>query len=184
MGRLILSARKQGLATVSDVTNVATTVISPDGEINGAVVEDASITSDALDPSLMQTTSVTLTSGQVNALFTTPIAVVAAPGAGKVVQVTSCLLQYNYGSVAYTIGSATNLALKYTDGSGAAATTTVAVTGVLDQAADEVRVLPLVATAYEPVTNAAVVLTLAGANVSAGNGTLVVTVGYRVITLA
>jgi len=184
MARLILSARKQGLATVDDTTNLATTVVSPDGTINGAEIEDESVTSDALDPSLLQTTQVTLTSEQVNALFTTPIAIIPAPGAGKVIEVTSLFLQYNYGSVAYTIGSATNLALRYTDGSGTLITASVSVTGFLDQTADEVRIAPTATSSFEPTTNAAVVLTLAGANVSAGNGTLVASVAYRVHTLA
>jgi hypothetical protein len=184
MARLILSARSKGLATGNDTTNVITTVVSPDGTIDGAFIEDGSIAESALADSVLQTATVTLTAAQVNALFTTPISIIAAPGAGKLTQVTSCALQYNYDTTAFTIGSATNLALKYTDASGTSATTTAAVTGFLDQTADELRVLPLASSAYEPVANAAVVLTLAGANVSAGVGTLVVTVAYRVITLA
>ena len=58
-----------------------------------------------------------ITSAQVKAIRATPIAVVPAPGAGKVLEFISALLQLNYGTNAFT--GAQNFALKYKDGASA-----------------------------------------------------------------
>lgn len=178
-GRLVLKGR-DGLYQVADSTNTSTELIDADtGEWVGPELGSAN-----LDPTLIQYATVTITNAELLALNTTPIALVAAPGAGKVLELTSIALQYDYASAAFTIGSATNLQVKYTDGSGAAASATASVTGFLDQSADEYRVLPQNSSSIEPVANAALVLTLAGANVSAGGGSLVVKVAYRVHSFA
>lgn len=133
---------------------------------------------------LLKYIEVELTAAQILALNTTAATLVPAPGADKYLELESIVLMYNYGGTAYTIGSATNLQVKYTNNAGAAASATQAVTGMIDQATDQVRLLPQNGTAITPVVNAALVLGLAGANVTAGNGTITARVTYRVHSFA
>lgn len=54
----------------------------------------------------------TISSAQLNAA--TPVQVVAAPGAGKYIQVVSAAAKYNYGSVTYSFASPLNLYTNFT----------------------------------------------------------------------
>lgn len=141
----------------------------------------ASIVSAHLAPTTIQYAAVEVTSAQLLALFTTPKTLVAAPGAGYVNQFCGALVAYDYGTTEYTINGSTNLAGQYTNGSGATASTTRATTGFIDQTADQMEIMPALATAVVPVDNAALVLTCATANPTLGNGTLHVKVAYRVL---
>jgi hypothetical protein len=132
------------------------------------------------DAHAVQYAEVEISSSEILALYTTPKTLVAAPGAGKVLEFISLLLAYSYGTVAYTIGTATNLQVKYTNASGVAVSTVQAVTGFIDQATDQLRALDKLEASVTPVANAPLVLTLAGANVTAGNGTIHAKVAYRV----
>lgn len=133
--------------------------------------------------SFIQTVSRTLTAAELLALFTTAIEVVPAPGTHFIIEILGCDLYYKYGGTAYTIGSATNLALKYVDKNGTAATGTQAVTNLIDQTANTTAKLLPIAVAAGAATlreNKNVTLTLAGANPTLGNGTLTVKVTYVV----
>lgn len=129
--------------------------------------------------------TVTLTAAQIKALYTTAIDIIPAQGAGTVIEVLGCTLYYNYSGGACTIGSATNLALKYVDKSGTACSGTIAVTGLLDQTADmSAKILPaaVAASAVAVNVNVPVCLTLAGADVTgaAVTSTLTCKVVYAV----
>jgi len=132
------------------------------------------------DTEVIKSIAVDLTSAQLLALYTTPITIISAPNSDEVIQFVDAQIVYKYATSAYTIGSATNLQFKYTDGSGTACSATASVTGLLDQSANEIRFVPQTTSAYEPASAAAIVLTLAGANVTGGAGTLTVKVNYRV----
>ena len=160
-GRYVLKGRNQGL------------VFKQDG-LGGA-------NSNSQQVSLLRSVSIDVTSAELLALFTTPKEIVAAPDSGFMLEFVSATVIYKAGGVAYTIGSATNLAVKYTDGSGTTVSATQAVTGMIDQSTNQIRMIPGVATAFTPATAAKLVLTLAGANPSAGTGTLTVKVFYRVL---
>ncbi|MDO9580390.1 MAG: hypothetical protein Q7J06_07460 [Bacteroidales bacterium] len=141
----------------------------------------SAVTSAKLDESTVKYAEVEISSAEILALFTTPKALVAAPGAGKVLEFISLLLAYDYLTTVYTIGTATNLQVKYTDAAGAAVSTTQAVTGMIDQATDQLRSLDKLEASVTPVVNAALVLTLAVANPTLGVGTIHVKVVYRVL---
>lgn len=134
-----------------------------------------------MDETLIKYAVVEISSAELLALFTTPKQLVAAPGAGKILEFISLLLAYDYLTTAYTIGAATNLQVKYTDGSGVAVSTTQAVTGMIDQTSDQVRAVDKLEASVTPAVNAALVLTLAGANPTLGVGTIHAEVTYRTI---
>lgn len=132
------------------------------------------------DRSAIQYAEVEISAGAIKALYTTAKELVAAQGAGKVLEFISLMLAYDYGTVVYTIGSATNLEVKITDKTGAAVSTAQAVTGMIDQATDQLRTLDKLEASVTPVVNAPLCLALDGANPTAGDGTIHAKVAYRV----
>jgi hypothetical protein len=135
------------------------------------------------DDRLVQSATVTLTNAQVLALRATPIALVAAPGAGKANIFERVAIEFDRTG-AYT-ESADNMAVKYTDGSGVAVSDTIESTGFVDASAD--AVVTAGAAASPLVTaNAALVLHNTGdGEFGGGNAANVwrVTTWYRVRTL-
>ena len=123
---------------------------------------------------------VILSTAELLALFTTPKSLVAAQGAGTIVEFVSTLLGYEYNSTVYTVGSAGDLQVKYTDGSGAAASSTRACTGFIDQSSDQLSLLEKVGGTVVPVVDAALVLTCATANPTLGNSSINIRVTYRI----
>jgi len=113
-------------------------------------------------------------------LFTTPKSLVAAQGAGIIVEFVSALLAYDYNTTVYTIGTAGDLQVKYTDGAGAAASSTRDTTGFIDQASDQLSLLEKIGGTVVPVANAALVLTCATANPTLGNSPINIRVTYRI----
>ena len=83
-----------------------------------------------------QTVEVSITNAEMLALRATPKTLVAAPGAGKMLEFVSAVLIFDYTG-AYT-ETADNMAVKYTDGSGAAVSQTIEATGFVDATADTV----------------------------------------------
>lgn len=76
------------------------------------------------DPHIL-TDTVKITSAEVLLLATTQIDLVAAPGAGKVIQFISATLILKYGGTNAFVGDGNNLAIKYTDDSGFAVSETI-----------------------------------------------------------
>jgi hypothetical protein len=104
-----------------------------DGNGN-AIFAAGSIGSSELNETLVQYATGTITNAQALALRATPKTLVAAPGAGKVLEFISLMLFFNY-TAAYTESTA-NLAVKYTDGSGAQVSQTIEATGFADATVD------------------------------------------------
>lgn len=82
----------------------------------------------------IQYAEVSLTNAEMLALRATPKTLVAAPGSGKVLEFVSAVLLFDYTG-AYT-ETADNMAVKYTDGSGAIVSETIEATGFVDATAD------------------------------------------------
>ena len=90
--------------------------------------DDGSKTSYNFAP-LIQVATVTLTNAEIKALRATPKTLVAAPGAGKFLEFVSASLKLVAGANVLSESTA-NLAVKYTDGSGAAVSQTIEATGL------------------------------------------------------
>lgn len=92
-----------------------------------------------------QYAQVALTNAQMLALRATPITLVAAPGAGKMIEFISAELFFDRAG-AYT-ETADNMAIKYADGSGTAVSETIEATGFVDAAGDvAIKVAPAAST--------------------------------------
>src|SRR6185369_16791372 len=130
---------------------------------------------DAIGGGTVRVAKVTLTSAQVQALVSTPITLVAAPGAGWITSVLSATCYIDYNSVAYTTGA--DILLEY----GTA--TIVTFDGILALTADTVMVASQGGNAaVASVSNAAVVVTADGVP-GAGNSPVTVSVVYTLIGL-
>lgn len=121
----------------------------------------------------------TLTAAQIAALYTTPQIIAPATGlaSDEFWQFLAAILWYAPGSTPFTIGSAGNFSVRYTNASGPAASGTIAATGLIDQT---VRTGSLLAPISGLITaQAPLALCLSGGNPSGGDGTLHVKLLYR-----
>lgn len=141
-----------------------------------------------LDATVLRYATVTFTNANIKNLRATPIALVAAPGAGKWIELISGWLALDYGSNVLT-ESADNMAVKYVDGSGAACSQTIEATNFIDAAADTMtNVLPKIDTivASANIVNKAIVLHNTGDGEYGGNAgndtTMKAYICYRVHT--
>lgn len=138
-----------------------------------------SVQSDDLHPATIQYAEVAITVAEMLALRATPKTLVAAPGAGYVLEFVNALFVFDYAA-AFT-ESADDIKIKFTDGSGATVSTTLDATGLLDATSDQIRTLKPITTDLTPVANAALVLHNAGDGEWGGTGSPCrVKVAYRV----
>lgn len=109
------------------------TIVAPSFE--GSLTATAgSVGSAELSETTIQYAAVSLTNANVLNFRATPITLVAAPGAGKVLEFVSAVLIFDY-TAAYT-ETAANLQVKYVNGSGTAASQLIEATGFADATAD------------------------------------------------
>ncbi|GAH89821.1 unnamed protein product, partial [marine sediment metagenome] len=136
----------------------------PDNAVTSAKIKDHEVASDDLAVSTVQYAEVEISAIELKALVAAPKTLVAAQGANTIIEFISCELAYDKGSVTYTIGNASNLAVRYTDADGEAVSSIQKVTDFLDQGDDQVRLLlPLPLSGLESIVavpNAPLVLTL------------------------
>jgi hypothetical protein len=144
--------------------------------------------SSSTDLTLMTQATVAVTAAQIKGLRATPKTLVAAPGAGKILQFVDALIMLDAGSEGLT-ETADNMAIKYTDGSGVAVSNTIEATGFIDQTGDTYTSVTPKADAIVAVTgnvNKALVLHNIGDGEYAGNASndaaLKVFINYRVLT--
>ena len=121
----------------------------------------------------------TLTTAEILTLNTTPIALVAAPGAGIGVVVERIIATMDYAGTAY----ATNVTMefRYTNGSGTKVTADIA--ALLDATADKIVTVQGIEAALVVTANAAVVAVAATGNPATGTSDVKVTVVYRLVTI-
>ncbi len=122
----------------------------------------------------------TITSAQLLALNATPQEIVAAPGAGKMLEFVSMAVHKPAGTAYAGVAGGEDLAVKYTNGSGAQVNTSLETTGFVDQTTAQTRITRAIVTEYTPVENAALVLQLLSGEITTGDSPLYLTVRYRV----
>jgi len=110
---------------------------------------------------------VSISNAEIKALRATPKSLVAAPGAGKVLEFVGAVLIHDYGTNVLT-EAGDNLGIKYTNGSGAQVSTDIEATGFVDASADKIiNVIPQKDVIL--VANAALVLHNIGTGEFGGN---------------
>lgn len=156
----------------------------------GVIPRPATVGSADMDATLIKYATVNLTNANIKALRATPITLVAAQGANKVIELVSALLKLVAGTNVLT-ESADNLAVKYENGSGVAVSQAIEATGFVDAAVVTVtNALPKIdaIAALSVSANKGLVLHNTGDGEYAGNAaadaTMVVKVAYRVHDLA
>jgi hypothetical protein len=121
-----------------------------------------------------------ITSAQLLALNATPIEVIAAQGANKAI-IPLQVKVYKPAGTAYSgIAAGEDLVLKYTNASGAIASSTIETTGFLDQTTAQVRVGGTSLANVTPVANAAIVAHLLAGEITTGDSDLYIEVIYTV----
>jgi len=132
------------------------------------------------DPSLLQKAVVTLTAAQLMAMYGAPVSVLPAPAAGQVLVIDQIIAQMKPGGTQFTGGGAVTFQYHGTavvphSGNIPAATIT--------SAAGSENVVPPPTGTIQPPAATGLDITNATAAFATGNGTLVVTVFYSIITL-
>lgn len=133
----------------------------------------------------MATARRTLTNAEVLALNATPIQLVAAPGAGKVL-VPLRFQAYKAAGTAYTAGAGEDLAIIHTGGSALMAIDSA---GFLDAATDEWRLAYRLhanpeTTDFQAAENLALEATILVGEVTGGTSDIVVDLEYEIFDLA
>lgn len=122
---------------------------------------------------VLQYAAVTIPTASVLTLNSVPYTILAAPGAGKVNIFHDAMIVLDYNSAAYAgIAAGEDLAVRYTDGSGATVSTTLETTGFLDATSDQIRTLKRITTDVTPVANAVLKLCLASGDITTGDSPL------------
>lgn len=134
----------------------------------------------------VQKSTTVISSAQLQAL-PTRVAVIAAPGMGKVIHPVGIFWQYKAGATPYTIADPDN-SFNLAYGADAAPLTGLSTAGFVDQATSQVIFATAGPDGPIPQTtaaNAALNLTLVGTTpvLTLGDGTVTITVLYQIVTL-
>lgn len=127
--------------------------------------------------------AVTISSAELLALRATPKTLVAAPGAGNVLEFVSAILLLDYNSAAYVEGG-NNLAVRYVNGTGVQVSEAIETTGFLDQTADTLTTarakLDGIAAKAACENQPLVLHNIGGAEFTTGDSPMRVKINYRV----
>ena len=148
--------------------------------INAAITAPNPVPSAYIDPQVIQYATVTIDNTHTKGLYSAPTTLVAAQGAGTLIEILSLLLEYKYSTAKMTAGD--TIQASYDTGVTIPASATIAASFLTGPAANEVI---LVAGALgdnlaSAVVNKKVILTCATQDFATGSGTLIAKVSYRV----
>lgn len=171
-----------------DVTVSSTGVVTIGaGAVTATKIAANTITSAQISVDVIQKVKVNILSAAIKTLRATPVTIVAAQGAGKIIEIIGGSAQLLYGGTNAFTG-AQNLSLKPKDGTGTALANLTG-TGWLDQTASEHQEFAFPAGAINPkanMDNQPIVLHNTGAaeitGNAAGDNTMDVEFLYRVLT--
>lgn len=131
-----------------------------------------------LDDEGIQRTKITLLNTDIDALFTTPKALIVTPGAGKLLYVVGFVAKNNFNTTAYEIGSQ-DLIIQY-------AASNNEIGRLLNTFVESGSTIITNGALTDNITmneNEAVEIILPTANPSAGDGNIVIDIFSRIITL-
>lgn len=178
-----------GVAMSGDVNiiNTGATTIQA-GAVTGSKIAANTVDYANLALDVAATATVSLTAAQVNGMYATPVQIVAAPGAGKLVLIDSILWDIAFVSAQYAAGGAIQAQYGNTiHGAGSPASASIAAATLNGVAASGYLANGSgAATLNAPATvkNTAVFLSNATAAFTTGDSTVTLYVKYRVVTPA
>lgn len=145
----------------------------------------AAVTAPKLEEQVQRVIDVSLSAAQVLALNATPITVIAAPGANKAIIFEGAVLHKPAGTAYGGIAAGEDLALKYTDASGAQVGQ-AELTGFADQTTAQTRYIrPHTAASgvsdITPVANAALVANILTGEITTGDSAFKLRIYYRIV---
>jgi hypothetical protein len=167
-----------GLVDVNKLGGVEITPFAGQGiSITGPVSITGTL---AQNGNVKQTVAVPLTAAQIIAMGTTPVTLIAAPGAGKVIIVDNITFKMVRTATAFTGGG--DVEFRYTNASGDKVTADVA-EALIDTAGAATAFANVrgVEASITPVANAAIVITNATAPFAAGTGSAQVVIEYHIV---
>ena len=134
-----------------------------------------------VDPSLIQTAVVTLTAAQIIAMNGAAVSVLPAPAAGQAIVIDQFIVQMKPGTTQFTGGGA--VSFQY-HGTGVAPHSSNIPATTINSATGSENVVPPPTGVIQAPSATGIDITNATAAFAAGNGTMVVTVFYSLITLS
>jgi hypothetical protein len=144
-------------------------------EWNGATYDTKSISGSGL----ILHKKVSLAAVQITNGNSVPVSLIAAPGAGKVIEVVSAMFNFQYGTTAFDSGSATFELITNT-----ATTEQFRSAGILNGTSNVFRKLDQISsTTTQIVANEPLNFALTGADATVGDSTMDLYINYRIITL-
>jgi len=136
------------------------------------------ISSSEIDPSIIRTAIVSLTSANIKAMNATPVTLIAGV-TGKTIVIDDICLKMTTTTTGYTGGGAVEF--RYTNGSGAKVTADIASTVITAGAGTSYTINKSIVTSLTGVKDAPIVITNASAAFAAGTGTGVIYARYHLI---
>lgn len=180
LANALVVGQNTGTVACAGAVTVAGTTTS-----TGLITGTAGLSVGTATDSILKTDTIAVNNTQLKALKGSPLTLVAAPGAGKFIELVSATIAMNYGSNVLS-ESDDNLVIQYHT-SGLDACAEVDSTGFLDQAADMIAVAKgtsIAGAAATSFTNLALELFNNGDGELGGNAgndtTLIVKVTYRI----
>lgn len=170
--------RKHG--ALVDVDQNGAVIITPFAgqsiALNGPVTQTGTVTENGV---VRQTVVVTLTAAQIIAMGTTPVSLIAAPGASKCIIVDNISFKMVTTATAFTGGGAVEF--RYTDASGTKVTADVAAAVITAAAGTSFTNVRGIEASLTGIVNAAIVVRNGTAAFAAGTGTATLTIDYHIV---
>lgn len=133
----------------------------------------------ALNEVLRNSVNVALTAANIIAMGTTPVALIAAPGAGKCIIVDNISFKMTTTATVFTGGGAVEF--RYTDASGTKVSADIAAAVITAVAGTSFTNVRGIEASLTGTVNAPIVIRNATAAFAAGTGTAVVTIDYHIV---
>lgn len=130
------------------------------------------------------TVAVPLTSNNIKTMYTTPVELIAAPGAGNMIMIYSCFMDFTYSTAAYTGGGTVKVQYGATFGGGGASTLSTITAGTMGITSNYIMYMsPAGANSIRTdFINKSICISNLTAVFASGSGTAIMNIVYRIVT--
>ena len=145
-------------------------------EWNGATYDTKSIDGSKF----ILNTKISLSAAQIKTISTIPISVIPAPGAGKVIEIISAFLKFNYGTVTFDAGTNRSLSL---DTSTSSAIQYETANNILNRTSSTIKTFDKGLSKPNVLVENQPIYVDGGSDSTVGDSTIDLYINYRIITL-